>query len=133
MGSVCYRLLQILDNVSNAPRDSAISLTYPQVMECYFLAFDFTNLSAYVMLQQLDLVRVACSQLLQVLGPSYNVSIAAPLGESQVLAIYPQVMEYVIFLRSNLLTLARIGYSHRHTARIRVGRFPSSGTNRCLV
>ncbi|KAI9456663.1 hypothetical protein BJY52DRAFT_543664 [Lactarius psammicola] len=69
MGSVCYWLLQIIDNVSNATRDSAISETYPQ----------------------LDLVRVACYRLLQALGPPYDVSNADPLEENPVLATYPQV------------------------------------------
>jgi hypothetical protein len=70
-------------------------------------------------------VRVACCQLLQVLGLPNNVSIA--LGGSQIiqdstiLGMYPQVMYYVISLRSNLLMLVRIGYSYRHTAGIREG------------
>ncbi len=33
MGFVCYQLLQILDNVSNAARDSAISEPYQVMME----------------------------------------------------------------------------------------------------
>ncbi len=49
---------------------------------------------------QLEMVRVSCYQLLQVLESPYNVSNAAPLGEHQVLRgpailIYPQVMEHV--------------------------------------
>jgi hypothetical protein len=78
---VCCQLLQTLNNVSNSARDSANPETCLQA------------------LTQLDLVRVACALLLQVLGSPSN----DPHGENQVLAIsgiYPHVMQPVLSLRS---------------------------------
>jgi hypothetical protein len=66
-------------------------------------------------------VRVACNEVLYVLGSPNIASISA--RENQTLAIFcPLVIELVLYLRYNLLTLARIlGFSHLHTARIRAG------------
>ncbi|KAI9456657.1 hypothetical protein BJY52DRAFT_1187737 [Lactarius psammicola] len=94
--AICYQLLRVLDiphNVLNASQ-----LWGPQALPDSAVSATHTQLSVYVIPStQLELVRVACHQLLQVLGLPYSISNAAEhqvLQDPSISVMYPQ-LEFV--------------------------------------